>query len=1522
MKIKTTLGCLLTFAFSALITVNAQIKDPFTPRYSETVRGNFTTIANNMLSRTATSNYNGEASNHDFDDNVYVDIDNDNSTFNSSNATFAIPGGVTDPSCLVIKKAYLYWAAADKEKDNGDDNQPNWNYNNVKLRLPGQNSYATYTADEVFYRGRNEHFSNDPYICIKDITSQVLGLNNPFGVYQVANVEAKRGELFGHDGANVGTSGGWQIVFVYEEDSMFPRNITIFDGYAHVTSSTNNFNIDFNGFQTVPNGPVNADVVFGALEGDRDLSGDMLQIRNTQNNYVNLSTPQRSADNFFNSKITRYGQNVTDRTPASQNTLGFDAGIFVLDNTNNSILANGQNSARIRLTSNQETYGLYLVGFSVEVYRPELSPMLLTTSLAPGNTINAGSEFDVSFNVKNYGNDNAKNTTISYQLPSSVDYVSANSLPSGVSVNYNSTTRTVTFTIANNKVRVGDPQFTINFKLKVNRNCSNLNTDFQVQTVANYIGNFNPNPFSTVSSTDVNACGYGDLLPTTIHINGASQIQLSHTKVDVGCNGASTGSIDLSVTGGTPPYTYLWSNGATTQDLNNIPAGQYTVVVKDANNCEKTQTITINQPAALLVNVTKQNANGSGNCANGQATATVSGGTGPFTYLWSASANNQTTATATNLPTGTHTVKVTDSKGCMVEKTITIFCDISGWNFTCGQDKVVDEYGYNANCNVTTNVAIPNASNVYQYVVEIVYKGNNPGSTIQFTDSSGNTRTLERSVPVGTSSDIWVYRGLFIGNTNSVNYANNQHACSLQSVLVYAFRNMPSASSSSGQFTSLSGVNNVVNFTLNVPSFTAPRDLIIETPISELTTDGRYLLVKATAGSVTNQTIIYGPDASLPGGTCCLAIPTLTLNNVPGNVTQVTITVDTRNNQNGQSVNGQSWAIAGGVNVDADCFEELDITLQGKTDILCYGGNTGSITVAGSGGVPPLQYSLNGGTPQASPTFNNLTAGAYTIVVSDSIGNNDTLNVTLNQPANPLSVVITKVNATTAQGCNNGSATATPGGGTAPYTYAWSASAGNQTTATAINLPSGTHTVTITDANGCILEQGVVIDCVNTCDAIITVDNITNVLCTNNNTGSATVSASSVANPNATFTFTWNTNPVQVFGGVTSSTISNLTAGVYTVSVTIDGTVCQPVEQSITITQPANVLTVTTTSTDENGPNTGDGTATATASGGTPPYSYVWSPGGQTTPTITGLGAGNYTVTVTDANGCIATSTTTVNPGTCLNLSVTASATPTTCNGDSDGTATANVTGGSGSISYLWSPGGQTTQTISNLAAGTYTVTVSDSVTQCTSESTVTVNQPDILTAGIAITNVDCFGNNTGSLDLTVSGGTAPYSFVWSPNGETTEDLFNLVAGNYSVVITDVNGCTITKSATVNQPTEALSLEIVAQTNILCNGKGSVTVEAGGGTAPYLYNLDGGTPQASGQFNDLDTGTYTINVIDANGCSTSIEITLLKNCIIAIDDINDTFVDLPVSGDVGTNDQNPDGPAGTEVFTLVSGPSN
>ena len=508
---------ILGFILIQSINVNAQVLDPFTSRYTESLRGDITAIGNNMMSRHPTNDYNGTDGNHDFNDNVYVDIDNDITTFNSSSANFTNP----DPSlnCLTIRKAYLYWAAADKET-NGNDNQPNWNYNDIKLMLPGETSYTTYTADEVIYRGRDNHFSNDPYICVKEITTEVLNLVSQYGTYQVANVEGKIGSLTEHfPGANAGTSGGWQIVYVYSSPDLNMKNISLFDGYAHVTNSNNNFDVDFNGFQTTPNGPVNTRIAIGSLEGDRDLDGDRLQILDVSNNFIDLSTPLRNTDNFFNSRITIGNTDYLDRVPASTNTLGFDLAVYDLDNTNNNIIGNNQTSARIRLTSTQETYGLYLLGLSVDVWAPSLYPIRLSSD-AQNDLVQANDNTIFDFNFSNTGNDDAVNVVLHTTLPTNLEFVSANNLPAGVTYSYDINTRLLQFFVEDGLVDIGDPEIGIQFEVQIKEECyfleQSCDLNFELQIIATYNGINNPTPQTTLSSSDLDVCHLGNVLPITI----------------------------------------------------------------------------------------------------------------------------------------------------------------------------------------------------------------------------------------------------------------------------------------------------------------------------------------------------------------------------------------------------------------------------------------------------------------------------------------------------------------------------------------------------------------------------------------------------------------------------------------------------------------------------------------------------------------------------------------------------------------------------------------------------------------------------------------------------------------------------------------------------------------------------------------------------------------------------------------------------------------------------------------------
>ncbi|WP_419212343.1 Calx-beta domain-containing protein [Maribacter sp. X9] len=502
-------------------TTNAQIKKEFRPRFSDNLNGDVTFIANTVIGTDAKDPYNLNGGNHSLN-TVFVDIDDDNDTFNSSSADLANPDV---SSCLRIRKAFMYWAASNKEYDEDKDTgnggkEPKWSYNKVKLMLPGANSYIDITADETIYNGRPEEFENAPIVLIKDITTEVNALSDPFGTYQVANVKATEGKLRSYSNSNTGTSGGWQIVFIYESFDLPAKNITLFDGYAHVTQTKNSFDINFDGFQTVPTGDVKGKVLIGALEGDRDISGDQIQLLNTKDNWTKLSTGEREENNFFNSKITRNGGQLTNRKPASLNTLGFDAALFELDNPNNILIDNGQTSAKIRLTSNQESYGLYLLGLSIEVYEPSLGALGLSLANSTPHIVDPGQLVDFDIAMKNYGNDDVQNLTISCVLPPQLTFDNVSSLPPGITHTYDPS-GLLLFSVPDGLTDINSPSYTISFKAKVKEQCPSCQADFSIQAIAEYTGAINKEIKYTASSGTLETCGFGNNDPTPLTINSS-----------------------------------------------------------------------------------------------------------------------------------------------------------------------------------------------------------------------------------------------------------------------------------------------------------------------------------------------------------------------------------------------------------------------------------------------------------------------------------------------------------------------------------------------------------------------------------------------------------------------------------------------------------------------------------------------------------------------------------------------------------------------------------------------------------------------------------------------------------------------------------------------------------------------------------------------------------------------------------------------------------------------------------------
>ncbi len=550
--------------------------------------------------------------------------------------------------------------------------------------------------------------------------------------------------------------------------------------------------------------------------------------------------------------------------------------------------------------------------------------------------------------------------------------------------------------------------------------------------------------------------------------------------------------------------------------------------------------------------------------------------------------------------------------------------------------------------------------------------------------------------------------------------------------------------------------------------------------------------------------------------------------------------------------------------VDMGAYESPVLPLlitKSHVDVLCKGAATGTATVNVSGASNSFAYawSPSGGT---GATTSGVTAGNYTVTITDASGCFVTRTDTIKEPALALATSVSAQTNPLCYGAATGTATVSATGGTGAYTYSWSPSGGNAASAT--GLVAGTYTVTVKDANNCSKPQTVTIT--QPGDIMTSISSQTNILCFGNSTGAATIG---VTGGTGAYTYSWAP------AGGTAASATGLAAGIYTVTVK-DANNCTKT-QTVNITQPAVLATSVSSQTNVACNGSATGAATIAVTGGTVPYTYSWSPSGGSAATATNLAAGTYTVTVKDANNCTTTQTVNITQSGALTTSVSAQ-TNVLCKGAATGAATIAVSGGSTPYTYSWAPAGGTAASATGLLAGNYTVTVKDA-NNCSTTQTVTITEPAaaIATSVSAQTNVLCFGNTTGAATVAVTGGTGTYTYSWAPSGGSAASASGLAAGTYTVTVKDANNCVKTQTVTITQPASGLTAAITSQTNVLCfgNNTGSATVTPSGGTSPYTYSWSpsGGTAAtASG----LAAGTYTVTVKDAGNCTATATVTITQ----------------------------------------------
>jgi gliding motility-associated-like protein len=600
---------------------------------------------------------------------------------------------------------------------------------------------------------------------------------------------------------------------------------------------------------------------------------------------------------------------------------------------------------------------------------------------------------------------------------------------------------------------------------------------------------------------------------------------------------------------------------------------------------------------------------------------------------------------------------------------------------------------------------------------------------------------------------------------------------------------------------------------------------------------------------------------------------------------------------------------------------------------LCANTTDGSLTALPLGGEGP--YSFQWSTGSTGNSIDNLGAGQYEVIVTDSRGCQETATAELMSPSSLQidSFSITPINCF---GGDSGTAQVWVSGGTGPYAYQWNDMNG-QTDSIASGLMSGTYQVSISDQNGCEVNGEVSL----TGPEPLLVDLIPeDVQCQGNADGSITVSATGGTMP---YSYDWSNDE-------TGPAISNLTSGTYRLTLT-DARGCQ-IQRSAVLSEPDAIFTLTVEQVQQACFGEKNNVARVTTTGGNGPFEYLWNDG-QNSALAQGLDSLVYSVRVTDRNGCFAVDSiklqdleplvpniiisppscrgtangalginfveggfggeledytfswsngasgsfvegliggeeyevTVTDPGGCqaiarrtmteaVRLSYDVEITPVQCFGERNGRINlSNLTGQGQDFRIRWDivSGGENLSA-QNLAAGSYSFTITDAA-NCSIADTVKVAEPAPILIDFNIQNIDCFSDSRGRIEALVRGGTSPYEYAWS-NQESGVGIDNLSAGTYTLSVTDGNGCQQVESATIEQPT-------VFQTTVstkmpTCQGdrNGAISIEVTGGTPPYQYSLDNSNFQLSNAFLGLPADTYAVYIKDQNECASFETVTL------------------------------------------------
>ncbi|TSJ47593.1 T9SS type B sorting domain-containing protein [Fluviicola chungangensis] len=942
--------------------------------------------------------------------------------------------------------------------------------------------------------------------------------------------------------------------------------------------------------------------------------------------------------------------------------------------------------------------------------------------------------------------------------------------------------------------------------------------------------------------------GCKDTFLLAVVVNPNPVIALTGTNLS--CATPCNGSVALNITTPTTPaYTFAWSNGATTQNISGLCAGNYSVVMTDANTCNTTANVTITAPTAVTATLATVNATCNNTC-NGSIAVTASGGTPGYQYSLNG-APNQGSNSYTALCDGAYTVLVTDANGCSITVNTTVteppvltLSLVSTVPSTCATN------------NGSLTVSASGGTPAYQFTVGAVtqpsgtFSGLAPGTyTVIVTDANGCTKTLSVTVnstvsptaSILSQQPVSCFGGFNGSAVIGVSGGNPGYTFSLspgptnQSSNVF---NNLSAGSYTATVTDINGCTATVPLTI-----TQPTQLTYTTSITNATCNGLcngQIQITPSGGTAPYD---YSHDNGLtftpanPITNLCAGNVELVVRDSKGCLTNSTVNITQPT--------------------------PLSATFT-SIDPVCNGSCDGSITVTPSGGVPTYNYSLNGGASQPSNTILNVCSGTQDVVITDANGCTFEVNPVL---VDPPAIQIDLVDMIESNcGFNNGELIVSATGPNPGFIYSMNGGPG-QPSGTFSNLYAGAYDMVATDVLGCEVHEFFGVNDIEMDGILITQ---TDPLCYGSTDGTVEVTNVNGAAP---ISYELDNSGMTQFSGFFPS----LGAGSHIVVISDAGNCVFTIPFTMNQPDPL-VFDPLVTNVACYGASTGEIQFTDTT-GGTPSYMFSidggsnFSSGGF----FDNLPVGNYDLAMTDVNGCMEFGSVVITQT--LPIEISNNKVDLTCFNNSTGFIQLGATGGNSGYQYSIDNGANFTATSSftSLTAQTYNVVVMDQE-GCLQDTTITLTEPAPLVAAATPTDVLCNNACDGLISGSASGGTVNYLFsvdggiIFNANGSFS----NLCAGPYDLIVNDFNNCADTVTTIIGSPA-GVSLTVTLTPSTCENSNGEITMSLTGGTMPYNYSIDNGANfTTTNVFSSLMADDYPLLAADANGCSVDSLVTVVN----------------------------------------------